>query len=413
MIATTKDAIMPYDSVPPPPPPGAPEPAALSAGRGFLPAEDPLRRLPAAFDAWEEVAAELPKLLVAGQTRACVERMPMLDATPLADGPELNRAMLLLSFLGHAYVWEGPGAAPRLPAPIAVPWHAVAKRLGRPPVLSYASYALDNWRRLDPRGPIALGNIALLQNFLGGADEEWFITVHVDIEVKAAPALEAVMPAQRAAAAGAWRELQAQLAILERALAGMHATLARMPQWCDPGVYYLRVRPYIHGWKNHPALPEGLIYEGVAEYAGTAQRFRGETGAQSSIVPVLDALLGIAHHPDPLREYLMEMREYMPPAHRAFMQTVERGPALRDLVLQHGAQAPGLRELYDRCVEWIRRFRELHLQFAASYIHKQAQSSAENPTDVGTGGTPFMRYLKKHEDETAQALTKPHVGPEK
>jgi indoleamine 2,3-dioxygenase len=410
MIAITKEVTMAYDSVPPPPPAGQPEPGALSEGRGFLPAADPLRRLPAAFDLWEDAAAELPKLLVARRTRSVIERMPILDSAPLADGPELNRAMLLLSFLGHAYVWEGPTAASRLPASIAVPWHATAKRLGRPPVLSYASYALDNWRRLDPHGPIALGNIALLQNFLAGADEEWFITVHVDIEAKAAPALHAVVPAQRAAAAGDWPELLTQLAIVDRALEGMHATLARMPEWCDPAIYYLRVRPFIHGWKNHPALPEGLVYEGVTEYGGQPQRFRGETGAQSSIVPVLDALLGIAHHPDPLREYLMEMREYMPPAHRAFMQTVERGPALRDLVLQQGAAVPGLRELYDRCVEWIRRFRELHLQFAASYIHKQAQSSAENPTDVGTGGTPFMRYLKKHETETAQALTGPERG---
>ena len=56
-------------------------------------------------------------------------------------------------------------------------------------MLSYASYALDNWRRLDPASPIELGNIALLQNFLGGLDEEWFVLVHVDIEAKAGKAL--------------------------------------------------------------------------------------------------------------------------------------------------------------------------------------------------------------------------------
>jgi indoleamine 2,3-dioxygenase len=402
---------MAYDSVPPPAPEGDPEQGALSPGRGFLPGDDPLRRLPAAWNAWEEIAAELPKLLVARQARAWLERMPVLDASALGDGPELRRAMMLLSFLGHAHVWEGPAAAPRLPAAIAVPWHAVARRLGRPPVLSYASYALDNWRRLDARGPIELGNIALLQNFLGGADEEWFITVHVDIEAKAAPALEAVLPAQRAAEGGDLAELQRLLQVIGGALEAMYGTLARMPEYCDPGAYYLRVRPFIHGWKNHPALPDGLVYEGVGAYAGAPQRFRGETGAQSSIVPVLDALLGIAHQPDPLREYLMEMREYMPPAHRAFMAAVERGPSLRELVLRHGDGAPSLRDAYEQCVEWIRRFRELHLDYAARYIARQAQSSAENPTDVGTGGTPFMRYLKKHELESAQASTKPqHEG---
>ena len=43
---------------------------------------------------------------------------------------------------------------------------------------------------------------------------------------------------------------------------------------------------------------------------------------------------------------------------------------------------------------------DLHLEFAARYIHGQAQSDGNNPTEVGTGGTPFMRYLKKHRDES-------------
>ena len=59
---------------------------------------------------------------------------------------------------------------------------------------------------------------------------------------------------------------------------------------------------------------------------------------------------------------------------------------------------------YNKCLEEIRKFRALHLEFAATYIHKQSQ--IENPfgrggsTITGTGGTPFMKYLKKHRDET-------------
>src|SRR5439155_17857262 len=145
----------------------------VSAERGFLPRPDPLQMLPVLFEVWEEVAAEMPKLLAAGRLRATLDSLPPLDTAPLETDAELERAMLLLSYFGHGYVWGASPAIDRIPAGVAVPWHEVAGRLGRPPVLSYASYALHNWRRLEPAAPIALGNIVLLQNFLGGVDEEW------------------------------------------------------------------------------------------------------------------------------------------------------------------------------------------------------------------------------------------------
>jgi indoleamine 2,3-dioxygenase len=164
------------------------------------------------------------------------------------------------------------------------------------------------------------------------------------------------------------------------------------------------VRPYIHGWKNHPALPHGVIYDGVEAYGGAAQQFRGETGAQSSIIPSLDAALGITHRNDPLRPYLMEMRDYMPPEHRAFIEAIERGSSIRRYVIEHSHDQPALRDVYNACVQWVARFRATHLEYAARYIHQQSQHGADNPTTVGTGGTPFMPYLKKHRDETMEHL---------
>src|SRR5207249_7739903 len=94
--------------------------------------------------------------------------------------------------------------------------------------------------------------------------------------------------------------LEARLAEVEASIALMYASLKRMPEWCDPYMYYHRVRPYIHGWKNHPDLPHGVIYEGVEAYGHQPQQFRGETGAQSAIVPSLDAMLGVRHKDDML-----------------------------------------------------------------------------------------------------------------
>ena len=89
-----------------------------------------------------------------------------------------------------------------LPSNIAIPLCDVCARLGRPPILSYDGYALLNWKRFDPAGPIALGNIDTIQNFVHLYDEHWFILVHVEIEALAAGSSPAIDQAAAALEAG-------------------------------------------------------------------------------------------------------------------------------------------------------------------------------------------------------------------
>jgi len=378
----------------------------LSPSRGFLPHHDPLGRLPHAQCApWETVAHALPKYMAALSVRKTVNSLPEFPVALLSNDAELKRAMMILSFIGHAYVYGERPVADRIPAVLAKPWYEVAKKMGRPPVLSYESYALDNWQRIDPNGPIEMGNIALLQNFLGGIDEEWFVIVHVDIEAKAAQGLNAIAAGRRAVVAGDAAALVAALKELGCSLGGMYGSLCRMVEHCDPFVYFHRVRPYIHGWKNNPALPNGLVYEGVDEYGGVGQFFRGETGSQSGIIPCCDGFLGVGHKEDPLKAYLMEMRLYMPPQHRWFLEATEAEPNTRSFVQAHNTVTE-LLDSYNACVEWVDKFRTKHLEFAVSYIANQAQRDPANPSQVGTGGTPFVQYLTKHRDETGAQMLK-------
>lgn len=384
---------------------------AVSPEHGFLPS-DPCEVL-SDCPTLNHLGQELPKLLSTRQVRRFVDEQPSLLPSVPADWreEELRAAMRILSFVGHAYVWETPGhPAMKLPSHLARPWHEIAQKLGRPPVLSYASYALDNWRRLDKAKPIQLDNIVLLQNFLGGLDEEWFVVVHLQIEHQAGPGLAGLVRSINGASEGKDDEVLLGLQALASAQTAMRDTLLRMKERCDPYVYYTRVRPYIHGWKNSPSLSEGLIYDQVEAYAQQPQQFRGETGAQSSIVPCLDAGLGIHHAPDPLTVYLQEMREYMPPRHRALLQALESHkdsqsrPLLSGFIRDRKPHHPELWSAYCTCVDLLAQFREIHIGYADSYINRQHQTSATNPTAVGTGGTPFMTYLQKHLDETKQAV---------
>ena len=104
------------------------------------------------------------------------------------------------------------------------------------------------------------------------------------------------------------------------------------------------------------------------------------------------------------------MRDYMPPPHRAFLRSLghsvdDRGrPLLSGYIHDHKAQSADLWTAYCSCVDLLAQFREIHIGYADSYIHRQHQSHESNPTAVGTGGTPFMTYLQKHLDETRQAI---------
>jgi indoleamine 2,3-dioxygenase len=75
---------------------------------------------------------------------------------------------------------------------------------------------------------------------------------------------------------------------------------------------------------------------------------------------------------------------------------------------QHASYATrrGLTSALNACVKALEEFRSLHFEYAATYIFQQAQTDSKNPHAVGTGGTPFMEYLKKHRDETGKSCLK-------
>ena len=71
---------------------------------------------------------------------------------------ELERAMLLYSYVGHAYMWGKKHVENTIPKELATTWFAISEKLERPPILSYASYALNNWKMLDDTKPFDLEN---------------------------------------------------------------------------------------------------------------------------------------------------------------------------------------------------------------------------------------------------------------
>ena len=374
--------------------------------QGFLPQKVPSKSYSVqseSCDRIQEIASNLPKLLLTGKVQSAINKLSPKDLS-IDDllinqaSQDLKLAMSHLSFIAHAYIWGDNKPNESIPSVLANPWVKAANNQGRPPILSYASYCLDNWFLIDPDESISLENVGLINNFLGGVDEDWFVTIHVCIENAAADAMAACAEIAMQETDSPESKSIELLNRIVRSMKKVNEIFARMPEKCDPYIYYHRVRPFIFGTKDNPDLKNGLIYKG--EFDNQPQFFRGETGAQSSIIPSLDGALQITHTKDHLRHYLNEMRDYMPPKHREFMEVLEKNSQVKKII----KESAKLTSLYNDCLEEIRAFRAMHLEYAGTYIFKQAQ--IKNPfgrggsTITGTGGTPFMAYLKKHRDET-------------
>ncbi len=360
----------------------------VSPERGFLPSSDPVLELPLKFSSWEKLSGEMPGLLVASQFRSRAEALPTLEIDELADAAQQTRAMRILTFFASAYVWGDPSPATKLPATIAVPLWQLSEQLGRPPIISHASLVLNNWRRLDSNSPIVPENLVTLNQFLGGQDEAWFYLLTAAIEAAGGPVLSALLELQDAVDHGDKDACCQCLQVIKQGMESLQTLLNRMPEKCAPFVFYHRVRPFLDSW---PA--PGVVYEGVSD---EPKKYFGGSAAQSSLIQALDAGLGVTHPSEHTHGFLLEMRKYMPPPHRKFIEVLESSARVKSFVAAQKTESPQLAELYNGALGALEAFRIKHLEIAARYISQQAKIEGEK----GTGGTDFMKFLGTARRET-------------
>ncbi len=370
--------------------------------RGFLHHPNPLHTLrgldvPLSTEITEHIetlGAELSTRLYDGSLRPTFEQLPVYDMNPLRqlDGQFhiIEYMMMRYGYFANAYVYADPqNPAQKLPSSIAIPLVQLSHMVERPPILTYASYILSNWRLKDPNGDICIDNANVIQSYCGGKDEAGFILIHMTMEAQAAPALTGIKQACESAQMGDISAVVEGLAQIPESIQAMMNTFSRMTEVCDTDVYYHEIRPYLFGLN-------GIIYEGVDEFGGIPQNFRGQSGAQSSIIPALVAGLGLEHEQSAMTHHLTVMRDYMPKPHRDFIAQMTR-QQVRPFAMKN-RQNSALRDAYNTALAYLLKFRQLHLHFASAYV---AQKVA-NP--IGTGGTNFMAWLKQLADETQAQL---------
>ncbi|MBI4084624.1 MAG: hypothetical protein HY431_01835 [Candidatus Levybacteria bacterium] len=355
--------------------------------RGLLPAVDPATALPKKFAFLDEYAVHLPNLLENHNLRREMDHLKPFDISGF-HGAALHRGNMITAYLASGYVHQiGEERATRLPEGIANPLYEITKRIGKNhPILSYDGYGLGNWRKKDPNGPLEIENLDTLLTFTNLPDERWFILIHSEIEAEAAPAVQALQSLQEAALWGNDHGVENHLQTIRNATLEMVTTLRRMPEGNSPEQYATGFRPYIQGF-------DGVAYEGVQEYNGEPQFLRGETGAQSSIMPALDIALGVEHDPENIMaRHLKEMKEYMPRRHQEFLQQLQKRPSVRGYIKKSGSKI--LQELYNDILDNQAKFRTQHLEFAKTYILNKVGDT------LGTGRTEYPVFLANMRDKT-------------
>ncbi|KAJ3337961.1 hypothetical protein HDU93_000285 [Gonapodya sp. JEL0774] len=209
---------------------------------------------------------------------------------------------------------------------------------------------------------------------------------------------------------------------------------------------------------------------------GVRRKFAGGSAAQSPIIQALDIALGVQHKPqfaalkrrgsgvvaeeqqqagfasstsnaislsrtpstsaDPShrsphtfestvpKNFIHEMRAYLPGPHRSFLLALSRAPAIRAFVTAakesnpDGADVVEMAEIFNKCVDGMKKFRDKHVQMVSVYILVQGKKRRAEDGVVeaggagvgsvageskGTGGTNILPFLRQSREETKAA----------
>ncbi|KAJ7455946.1 indoleamine 2,3-dioxygenase gamma type [Mycena galericulata] len=402
----------------------------VSTTRGFLPRSEPIVTLPEEFNPLESILSRMPMRTLDGTPGLLAQCA--LGETVLKELPDLTWAIekyadnLLLqnalyrdySFLASAYLLEpcherfvrgepyGLGRQ-TLPKNISLPISRCAEIAGFKPFMEYAgSYALYNYQLADPTKGLEYSNLRLIRAFEHGLDpsssEAGFVLVHVDMVKNSGPLIAGVMSSLAACASNDRTSFNEGLETIVQAMTKVNSVMDNMWAKSKPNDY-TSFRTFIFGITSQSMFPNGVIYEGVSE---EPLSFRGESGANDSMIPLCDNFLQISMPSTPLTAILKDFRAYRPGNHKDFLEYVNTRSAalgLKEYALSDKQSASA----YLRILNQVRDFRWRHWCFTREYILKKTA----HPT--ATGGSPIVTWLPNQLIAVMDEMVKVWEGADK
>lgn len=373
----------------------------IDGAHGFLPSRDPDATVPKEYEALQAVVDKMSTMVagknnIQNEIEISVLEIPNFSEQVSAETDifRLQALYRALTFVTSAYCLEpvqrefvvsgNHGKARNvIPVNIAKPLSIVAEKIGAFPWLDYYyAYTIGNYVRKDPKGDLHWKNQDMAVKFCGSSDEIGFNATHVYINEVTPALVDCVFKVAQG------EEVKHHLKRCGDIVKEIN--VRRKDMWqASASTHFNDFRNFLMGVTGNEALfGEGVVFDTC--YNQEPQQFRGASGAQDSIIPMLDIFTGIVdfYPSNELTKYLMDLRVYRPHCLQNFLMDLrtyyDKNPLFSTLSLNERWEEM---VYFLRVIDEIYTFRNGHWQFVQKYIMMNTKH------DRGTGGTPVTSWL--------------------
>ena len=381
---------------------------------GFLPVDTPLEKLPEKYDMINNILDQMQLskngcLCTAG-LKEKLEDLPILDISNVQDKKLLAALQRDYCFLASAYSLETSHLAlmksgnntygearNSLPPQLSIPLITLSQKNGTFPWLDYAyGYGLNNAVLRKDCDPTDHKSYNTIRTFNGSDSEKGFINVHVAMVAQSGKLLEYQQKCLESLSKKNRNLFNKNLEKHSKVFKSIIQTLQTM--WRASNFKdYLSFRTFIMGQiGNKKCYPdENIVFD--LDGKKEVHSYRGETGAQDSIVPSVDSFIGLNYPQNKLTEYLQELRKYRPIDHQEYINFVKKSSDNLGFI-EYCKKDSNTSVILLKNLNLLRLFRKKHWNLTKKYIIQ----STKHP--VATGGTPITTWLPNQLGATLQYM---------
>ena len=402
----------------------------ISKEYGFLNKSDPTR-IPELYPKLQSVINNLTTHIKDHSLESEIKLIDINISIEYSD-EEYYELYTILSIIVSGYIWELGEKLNRtnIPHNIAEPLLICSKHLGLKPFITHTALDLNNWQLINPNLPFDLDNIKTRYTFTNTESESWFYLVMITIEqagaqlvnyvvtsyddmINAIPTdvnsshdnihnvLHDIYVSEDGTSANAHNsykpiDIIPMLRLIYITLKNITNILNRMYEKCDRKHFYQTQRIFLTGSTNKSLFPNGLNYQ-LSNGSSEKIIVSGGSAAQSTLIQMIDVILGIKH----TNNFLNDMRDYMPRWHRQLLIWLESTESIIDIINRCPDKIKYLIK-YNKCVKLLDKFRAKHIAMVNYYVIKNpiAELTPSVIAHEGTGGSNIHDLLSEYKKDT-------------